>query len=115
MSKDTIFSKIIRKEIPARIVYENSDVLAFHDVAPQAPVHILVIPKKYIPSVSDASDADGEILGKLLLAARDVAKQEGLQGTGYRLIINTGESAGQTVFHLHVHLMAGRPFSWPPG
>lgn len=112
---ETIFSKIIRKEIPARIVYETESVLAFHDVAPKAPVHVLIIPKTFVENVADAKPEHRELLGDLLLAAGEVARQLGVDQTGYRLVINNGATAGQSVFHLHVHLMAGRDFKWPPG
>ena len=111
---DTIFSKIIKREIPATIVYEDELCLAFRDVNPQAPVHILVIPKKSIATVADATAADRELLGHLLVIAGKIAKEEG-HGDDFRLIINNGERSGQTVFHLHVHLLAGRNFGWPPG
>ena len=115
MPEDTIFSKIIAKEIPADIVFETDSVLAFRDIAPQAPTHILIIPKKPIVNVSDASEDDGALLGELMLAAKKIAEEQGLTQDGYRLVINNGERAGQTVFHLHMHLLAGRPFGWPPG
>lgn len=115
MAEDTIFSKIIRKEIPADIVFEDERALAFRDVSPQAPTHILVIPKKNIPKLADASNEDADLLGHLMIVARDIARKEGLNESGYRLIVNNGSSAGQTVFHLHVHILGGRPFSWPPG
>ena len=111
---DTIFSKIIAREIPADIVHEDDLCLAFRDVNPQAPVHILVIPKKPIPGVTDATETDRELLGLLLVVAGKIAKDEGY-GDDFRLVINNGEQAGQSVFHLHVHLLAGRNFSWPPG
>jgi histidine triad (HIT) family protein len=111
---DTIFSKIIKREIPANIVYEDELCLAFRDVNPQAPVHILVIPKNPIAKMADATAADKDLLGHLLLVAGSIAKAEGY-GDGFRLVINNGEESGQTVFHLHVHLLAGRNFSWPPG
>jgi histidine triad (HIT) family protein len=114
MSGDTIFGKIIRREIPATIVYEDDLCLAFRDVAPQAPVHILVIPKQPIPKLAEAGPEDQALLGHLLLTAKQIAAQEGLDN-GYRLVINTGEEGGQTVFHLHVHLLGGRPMGWPPG
>ena len=113
-TNDTIFGKIIRKEIPADIVYEDDLVLAFKDIAPQAPVHILVIPKKTIPKVADVRSEDKELLGHLLLAARNVAEEAGLDN-GYRLVINSGIDGGQTVFHLHVHILGGRAMKWPPG
>ena len=114
-SEDTIFSKIIRKEIPADIVFESETLLAFKDINPQAPVHILIIPKKVMRDVSAAEDQDAALLGELLLCARDIAREQNLEEGGYRLVINTGAKAGQTVFHLHLHLLAGRDFDWPPG
>jgi histidine triad (HIT) family protein len=111
---ETIFSKIIRKEIPADIVYEDDLALAFRDVYPQAPVHILIIPKKVIVSIAAATTEDTNLLGHLLLVVKKVAIQEGLEN-GYRVVINTGEDGGQTVFHLHLHLMGKRLMTWPPG
>lgn len=111
---DTLFSKIIRREIPADIVYEDDRCLAFRDITPQAPVHILVIPKKPIPSLADASSGDLDLLGHLLLTVTTIAVSEGLT-SGYRTVINTGIDGGQTVYHLHVHLLGGRSLSWPPG
>ena len=111
---ETIFSKIINREIPADIVFEDELCLAFNDVNPQAPTHILIIPKKPISKIMDAADDDLNILGHLLLKARDIAKELNVD-KAFRIIINNGEGAGQTVFHLHVHLLAGRPFKWPPG
>ena len=111
---DTLFSKIIRREIPADIVYEDDLCLAFRDITPQAPVHILVIPKKPIPSLADASPEDLDLLGHLLLTVTTIAASEGLTN-GYRTVINTGIDGGQTVYHLHVHLLGGRSLSWPPG
>jgi len=110
----TIFSKIIRKEIPADIVYEDNLCLAFRDIAPQAPVHILVIPKEAIAKLSDAESKDHALMGHLLLTAKRVAEQEGLTN-GYRVVINTGEDGGQTVYHLHLHILGGRHMAWPPG
>jgi len=112
---DTIFGKIIRREIPADIVYEDDDVLGFRDLNPQAPVHVLFIPRKPLPTLNDAQPEDAELLGKVLLAAADYAKQVGLAEQGYRTVINCNEHGGQTVFHLHVHLLAGRRLGWPPG
>lgn len=114
MSEDTIFSKIIRKEIPADIVYEDELCLAFRDITPQAPTHILVIPKKPIPKLADAQAEDKALLGHLLFAVSEIARAEKLD-EGYRVIINTGEHGGQTVFHLHLHLLGGRALGWPPG
>lgn len=112
---DTIFGKIVRREIPADIVYENDDVLAFKDLNPQAPVHVLFIPKRALATLNDATPADAELIGKLVLAAADYAKCEGFDKEGYRAVINCNEHGGQTVFHLHVHLLAGRRMHWPPG
>ncbi len=112
---ETIFSKIVRREIPAEIVYENDAALAFRDLNPQAPVHVLFIPKKTLATLNDAMPADAELLGKLLLAAADYARQEGFAEQGYRTVINCNADGGQTVFHLHVHLLAGRRLHWPPG
>jgi histidine triad (HIT) family protein len=110
----TIFQKIIAKEIPARIVWEDDDAIAFHDVNPQAPVHVLIISKKVIPRLADATDKDQALLGKLLLVARDIAKKLELSG-GYRVVINNGPDAGESVPHLHVHLLGKRALAWPPG
>jgi histidine triad (HIT) family protein len=112
---DTIFSKIVSHEIPADIVYENDEVLAFRDVNPQAPVHVLFIPKRSLATLNDAVASDAELLGKLLLATVDYAKREGFAEQGYRTVINCNEDGGQTVYHLHVHLLAGRRLHWPPG
>lgn len=114
MPGKTIFKKIIDREIPASIVYEDELCLAFRDVHPQAPTHVLVIPKKEIPSVADAADEDRPLLGHLLVTARNIAAQLGLN-EGYRLVVNCGPDGGQTVDHLHVHLLGGRPLTWPPG
>lgn len=114
MSEDTIFGKIIRKEIPADIVYEDELCLAFRDITPQAPTHILVIPKKPIAKLTEAETEDKELLGHMLLTVKKVAQKEGLSN-GYRVVINTDQDGGQTVFHLHMHLLGGRSLSWPPG
>ena len=111
---DTIFSKIIRREIPADIVYEDDLCLAFKDIAPQAPVHILVIPKKPIPKLADATSQDHALMGHLLLKVKQVAEEAGLEN-GYRVVINTGDDGGQTVDHLHLHILGGRQMKWPPG
>lgn len=110
----TLFSKIINREIDADIVYEDEQCLAFRDINPQAPVHILVVPKQPIAMVSNAGKDDEPLLGRLLVVAAKVAEQEGF-GDAFRLVINNGAEAGQTVFHLHIHMLAGRSFSWPPG
>ncbi|AIE75989.1 MULTISPECIES: histidine triad nucleotide-binding protein [unclassified Synechocystis] len=114
MAEDTIFGKIIRREIPAAIVYEDDLCLAFKDVNPQAPVHVLLIPKKPLPQLSDATPEDHALLGHLLLKAKEVAADLGI-GDRFRLVINNGAEVGQTVFHLHLHILGDRPFSWPPG
>lgn len=111
---DSIFGKIIRREIPADIIYEDELCLAFRDVNPRAPVHVLVVPKKTLLQLSAATDEDQSLLGHMLLAADKIAGQLGV-GDAYRLVVNNGAGAGQTVFHLHLHLLAGRPFTWPPG
>lgn len=115
MSGKTIFGKIIAKEIPATIVFEDDRCLAFRDIQPQAPTHILIVPKKEIPRLAETQGEDQALLGHLLLTAGEIARREGLDKTGYRVVINNGERAGQTVFHLHLHLLGGRDFSWPPG
>jgi histidine triad (HIT) family protein len=111
---ETIFSKIIKREITADIVYEDDLALAFRDINPQAPVHILVIPKKNIPQIAAAEPQDHALLGHLLLTAKRVAEQAGLKN-GYRLVINDGVDGGQTVYHLHLHILGGRQMDWPPG
>ena len=114
MGNDTIFAKIIRREIPADIVYEDDVCLAFRDINPQAPVHILVIPKKAFEKLDAVPASEQAVLGHLLLKAAEIARKEG-HGEAYRLVINNGARAGQTVFHLHLHILAGRTFHWPPG
>lgn len=111
---DTIFSKIIRREIPADIVYEDDLALAFKDINAQAPTHILVIPKKPLPRVSEATSEDQSLLGHLLLTVQKVAEKAGLSN-GYRIVINNGDDGGQTVDHLHLHILGGRQMQWPPG
>ncbi|MCB1307657.1 MAG: histidine triad nucleotide-binding protein [Leptospiraceae bacterium] len=111
---DTIFAKIIRKEIPADIIYEDDRCLAFHDVNPQAPIHVLLIPKEPISQLSLADDDHRNLLGHLMLTAPRIAEELGIGGK-YRLVINDGEQAGQTVFHLHMHILGGRAMQWPPG
>jgi histidine triad (HIT) family protein len=113
-ANETIFSKIICREIAADIVYEDDLTLAFRDINPQAPVHVLVIPKKPLPMLSAATEEDRALLGHLLLTANRVARQEGLEN-GFRLVVNCGEEGGQTVFHLHLHVLGGRGMQWPPG
>ena len=111
---DTLFTKIINREIPADIVYEDDQCLAFRDINPQAPVHILLIPKQAITMLVHAEETDQTLLGHLLLKAGEIAKQEGV-AEAFRIVINNGEAAGQSVFHLHLHILAGRDFNWPPG
>ena len=112
---DTLFSKIIRREIPADIVYEDDAVLAFRDINPQAPVHALFIPKKPIATLNDAAEDDEALVGRLVLSAMRWAKAQGFADDGYRCVINCNRDGGQTVFHLHVHVLAGRQLHWPPG
>jgi histidine triad (HIT) family protein len=114
MLSDNIFLKVIERKIPAQIVYEDEHCLAFRDINPQAPTHVLIIPRKVIPTHDDIDEGDAELLGRLHLAAVKIAKQLGLSD-GYRLVVNCRESAGQTVPHLHMHLLGGRDFGWPPG
>lgn len=111
---DCLFCKIVKGEIPSDRVHDDDDVIAFRDVAPKAPTHILVIPRRHIPDAHALTDADGDILGKLFAAARRVADEAGLEN-GYRVVTNIGPESGQTVFHLHFHVLGGRPMSWPPG
>jgi histidine triad (HIT) family protein len=112
---ETIFSKIIRKEIPAQIVFEDEHVLGFRDIAPVAPTHVLFIPKRAIATLNDASADDAELLGRLMLAAVNFAKQEGIAENGYRVVMNCNRDGGQTVYHIHLHLLGGRVLIWPPG
>jgi histidine triad (HIT) family protein len=112
---DTLFSKIIRREIPAAIVYEDDDVLAFRDIQPQAPVHVLFVPKRAVPTLNDLGPDDGDLVGKLVLAAAAYAKREGFAEAGYRTVFNCNEDGGQSVYHIHLHLLAGRQLNWPPG
>lgn len=115
MAEDTIFGKILRGEIPSEEVYSDEDFYAFRDVNPGAPTHVLVIPRRPIPRVTDATEADAELLGRLILTANKVAKQEGLDQNGFRYVINCGDWGGQTVYHLHLHVLGGRALNWPPG
>ena len=110
---DTIFSKIINKEIPADIVYEDDLSIAFNDISPEAPTHILVVPKKAIPKLSEINEEDENLLGHLLIVAKKITDDNNIKD--FRLVINNGSNAGQTVFHLHLHILAGRNFGWPPG
>ena len=112
---ETLFSKIIRREIPAHIVYEDDFVLGFKDIAPQAPKHVLFIPKRALATLNDATPSDAELLGRLVIAASQHAKAEGFAENGYRVVMNCNGDGGQTVFHVHLHLLGGRALSWPPG
>ncbi len=112
---ECLFCKIVEKKIPAKLVHEDEDTLAFDDIHPQAPVHTLVIPKRHVGSVQDLGEADQALLVRLLLTCRKVANDKGLAGSGFRLVANTGRDGGQTVSHLHFHVMGGRPMGWPPG
>ena len=111
----TIFEKIIKRDIPAKIVWEDDEAIAFHDVNPQAPVHVLIVPKRVIPRLSEATENDRAVLGRLLLVAGDLAKKLGVAKGGYRVVINSGPDAGESVPHLHVHLLGKRAMAWPPG
>ncbi len=114
MSED-LFLKIISREIPADIVYESNDVLAFRDLNPQAPVHVLIIPKTHIRTINDIQPQEAELIGKLFLAAKEIAATQNIAEDGYRVVMNCNAAAGQTVFHVHLHLLGGRKFDWPPG
>ncbi len=112
---DCVFCRIVGGEIPAKRLFEDDTIVAFRDANPAAPAHALVVPRKHIATLDDASEADRELLGCLLWSARTVAAELGLSSTGYRLVINTHAGAGQSVFHIHVHVLGGRPLGWPPG
>ena len=114
MSED-LFLKIIARDIPAQVVYETEDVLAFRDINPQAPLHVLIVPKRRIRTINDIEPGDEKLVGKLFSAARNIAKAAGMEEAGYRVVMNCNEAAGQTVFHIHLHLLGGRAFNWPPG
>jgi histidine triad (HIT) family protein len=114
MSK-TLFEKIVAREIPAQIIYEDDSVIAFRDVKPAAPVHALIVPKKPIPRIAEAEEMDQAVLGHLILKAAEVADKLGLKSSGYRLVINNGPDAGESVPHLHMHIIGGRSLAWPPG
>ena len=111
----TIFSKIINKEIHADILFENDKILAFRDISPQAPVHFLVIPKKEIRTINDINEEDKNLIGELFIVAKEIAKKEGIAENGYRTIFNCNEHGGQTVYHIHLHVLGGRQLEWPPG
>ena len=112
---NTIFTKIINKEIPADILFESDRILAFRDINPQAPVHFLVIPKKQISTLNDIKDDDKNIIGEMVIIAKDLAEKEGIAESGYRTVFNCNEDGGQTVYHIHLHVLGGRKLKWPPG
>jgi histidine triad (HIT) family protein len=114
-ASDCLFCKIIAAEIPAEIIYESPDAIAFRDINPQAPTHVLIVPRRHIATINELADTDTDVVGRLFLAARDIAKQEGFAEDGYRVTMNCNAAAGQTVFHIHLHLLGGRNFTWPPG
>ncbi len=111
----TLFTKIINREIPAKIIFENDSVLAFQDINPQAPHHVLIVPKREIPTINDLDRETAPLIGEMFLAAREIAAQLGVAERGYRVVMNCNEDGGQTVFHLHLHFLAGRALHWPPG
>jgi histidine triad (HIT) family protein len=113
--QETLFDKIIRREIPADIVFEDDEVLAFRDISPKAPVHVLFIPKRSIATMNDLGEGDAALVGKLMLAAANFAKKEGFAEDGYRVVMNCNRDGGQSVYHIHLHLLAGRQMTWPPG
>jgi len=113
--QDSIFTKIINREIPSEIIYEDDNIAAFKDINPQAPVHILIVPKKQIPTLNNAEIEDAKLLGEIILVASRLAKENGIADDGYRLVFNCNAGAGQTVFHIHCHLLGGRNMNWPPG
>ena len=115
MTEKTLFTQIRDREIPADIVYEDDEILAFRDINPQAPTHILVVPREVVPTVNDLTPAHAGLVGRMFLVAQRIARDEGIAESGYRLVMNTNEGAGQTVFHLHLHLLGGRAMHWPPG
>ena len=111
----SVFTRIVDKEIPAEIIHEDDELIALRDIAPKAPVHILIVPKKQIPTLNDATTEDEALLGRIVLLASKLARQEGVAESGYRLVMNCNADAGQTVFHIHCHLLGGRALDWPPG
>jgi histidine triad (HIT) family protein len=115
MPDECLFCRIVRREIPADIVHETDELLAFRDINPQAPVHVLVIPRRHVPTLNDVRTADAGLVGKLMLAAAELARREGIAEAGYRVVMNCNAGAGQSVFHVHLHLLGGRGMRWPPG
>ena len=112
---ECIFCKIVARTIPAALVYEDNVVVAFDDINPQAPIHTLIIPRKHVASIAELQDSDVELLGRLMLVGNKIAKQKGIADAGYRIVVNTGAHGGQSVFHLHLHVLGGRHLAWPPG
>ncbi|KTD19704.1 histidine triad nucleotide-binding protein [Legionella londiniensis] len=112
---DCLFCKIIGGDIPAKVIFENSEIMAFRDIKPQAPTHVLVVPKKHIATIADADTGDERLLGQMILAAKKIANEEGLTEKGYRLIFNVNSYGGQEIYHIHLHLLGGRQMTWPPG
>ncbi|HET8552395.1 MAG TPA: histidine triad nucleotide-binding protein [Gammaproteobacteria bacterium] len=112
---DCLFCKIIAGELPGDIVFQNDDVVAFRDINPQAPTHLLIVPRRHIPTLNDLTEADAGLIGRLSLVARELAAREGIAEDGYRVVMNCNEGAGQTVWHIHMHLLGGRGLTWPPG
>ncbi len=112
---DCLFCKIVNGDIPANVLFEDEDVIAFEDIMPQAPIHFLVIPKRHISTLNDLTDADANVVGKLPITAAKVAKQKGIADNGYRVVMNCNEAGGQTVYHIHMHVLGGRAMTWPPG
>lgn len=113
--QDCLFCRIVRREIPSQIVHETDELLAFRDIDPKAPLHVLIVPKRHISTVNDVEPSDAALLGQLFVAARTIAAEQGVAEDGYRLVVNTNAGAGQTVFHIHMHLLGGRDLRWPPG
>jgi histidine triad (HIT) family protein len=111
----TVFEKIARREIPADIIHEDGEFVAFHDASPQAPVHVLIVPRRAIPRVGGATDADAALIGRMIVASKEIARKLGVLESGYRLVINNGPDAGESVPHLHIHLLGKRRMNWPPG
>lgn len=115
VAADCLFCRIARKELPAKVLFENERILAFEDIRPKAPVHVLVIPKDHFASLNDAPDGAGDLLGEILLRAREIARERGIGESGYRIVLNTARDSGQEVFHIHFHILGGRRLAWPPG
>ena len=115
MSEDCLFCKILAGDIPADIIYESESAIAFRDINPQAPTHVLVIPRQHIATINDLDEADRSLVGDLYLAAQQIAAEEGIADSGYRAVMNCNEGAGQSVFHIHLHVLGGRALTWPPG